>query len=171
MTVTSVQKDPTSLTMTMTAEFDASPERVWELWSDARQLERWWGPPEYPATMTSHDLRPGGRVAYYMTGPSGDQPRGIWDVLEVDPPRSLVVRDLFADDEGNPNPDLPAMTMRATIEDLGGGRTQMSILTEFPSTEAMEQVVAMGMEEGMKSALGQIDAILAETPSQNGAAS
>ena len=50
MTVTAVQKDPVNLTLTLTAEFDATPERVWELWSDPRQLERWWGPPSYPAT-------------------------------------------------------------------------------------------------------------------------
>ena len=40
MTVTAVRKDPAALTMTLTAEFDASPERVWQLWSDPRQLER-----------------------------------------------------------------------------------------------------------------------------------
>jgi uncharacterized protein YndB with AHSA1/START domain len=121
--------------------------------------------------MTSHDLRPGGRVAYHMTGPSGDQPKGLWDVVEVDPPRSIVFRDLFADDDGNPNPDMPAMTARVNIEDIGQGRTRMSIESIFPSTQAMEQVLAMGMEEGLKSALGQIDAILAETPGENGAAS
>lgn len=171
MTVTNVQKDPASLTIAITAEFDASPERVWQLWADPRQLERWWGPPEYPATMTSHDLHPGGRVAYHMTGPSGDQPRGLWDIVEVDPPRSLVFRDLFADDDGKPNPDLPASTARVTIEDIGGGRTQMSIQSTFPSAEAMEQVLAFGMEEGLKSAVGQIDAILAESRSLEGAAS
>ncbi len=56
MTVTAVRKDPDSLTMTVDAEFDASPERVWQLWADPRQLERWWGPPTYPATV--HEARP-----------------------------------------------------------------------------------------------------------------
>src|SRR6185369_15609894 len=69
MTVTAVHKDPEHLTMILDAEFEASPDRVWELWSDPRQLERWWGPPHYPATVTSHDLRAGGRVEYHMTGP------------------------------------------------------------------------------------------------------
>ena len=50
MTVTAVRKDPQALTMTVEAEFAASPERVWQLWADPRQLERWWGPPTYPAT-------------------------------------------------------------------------------------------------------------------------
>src|SRR5947199_165925 len=83
-------------TLAIDAEFDASPERVWQLWADPRQLERWWGPPTYPATFTKHDLAPGSRVEYHMTGPEGDQPHGYWDIVEVDPPRSLVFRDGFA---------------------------------------------------------------------------
>ena len=59
MTVTDIRKDSKSRTMTLEAEFPASPERVWQLWADPRQLERWWGPPTYPATVDAHDLRPG----------------------------------------------------------------------------------------------------------------
>jgi uncharacterized protein YndB with AHSA1/START domain/pimeloyl-ACP methyl ester carboxylesterase len=162
MTVTGVRKDPRALTMTIAAEFDAPPERVWQLWADPRQLERWWGPPTYPATFTRHDLAPGSRVEYHMTGPEGDQPRGYWDIVEVDPPRSLVFRDGFANNDGSPNTDFPKTTARVTIEELGGGRTRMSIESRFPSTEAMEQVLALGMEDGLKQAVGQIDAILAE---------
>ena len=162
MTVTAVRKDPAARTMVLEAEFDASPERVWQLWADPRQLERWWGPPTYPATVDSHDLRPGGRVEYHMTGPEGDQPRGYWDVVETDPPRRLVFRDGFANDDGTPNDDLPTTESRLRIEDIGEGRTRMSIDSLFPSAEAMEQVLAMGAEEGLKQAVGQIDAILAE---------
>ena len=171
MTVTKVHKDMDALVLTITAEFSATPERVWQLWSDPRQLERWWGPPMYPATMDAHDLRPGGRVEYHMTGPTGDQPRGLWDVLEVDPPRTLVFRDLFADANGNPNPDLPAMTGTVTIEPISPGRTRMSIASAFQTRAALDQVMAMGMEEGITQAVGQIDAILSETQAQMGAAS
>src|SRR4029079_1992792 len=107
MTVTAVEKDATALTMTVTAEFEPTPQRVWELWADPRQLERWWGPPSYPATVDSHDLRPGGKVEYQMTGPGGDQPRGYWEVDEVQPPHRLTFHDGFANDDGTPNPDLP----------------------------------------------------------------
>jgi len=162
MTVTAVRKDPHALTMTLDAEFEASPERVWQLWSDPRQLERWWGPPTYPATFTKHDLKPGARIEYHMTGPEGDQPRGFWDVQEVNPPHSLAVRDGFANDDGSPNTDMPTGEMRVSIEELGAGRTRMSIVSIFPSTEVMEQLLAMGQEEGMTQAVGQIDAILAE---------
>jgi uncharacterized protein YndB with AHSA1/START domain len=97
-----------------------------------------------------------------MTGPEGDTPQGYWDILEMDPPRSLVFLDGFANDDGSPNTDLPGSTARVTIEAIDAGRTRMSIESRFPSAEAMEQVLAMGMEEGLKQALGQIDAILAE---------
>jgi uncharacterized protein YndB with AHSA1/START domain len=148
--------------MTLTAEFDASPERVWQLWADPRQLERWWGPPTYPATFTRHDLRAGSRVEYHMTGPSGDQPHGYWDVLEADPPRRLVFRDGFAHEDGTPDDDFPRNEGRVTIEPVDGGRTRMSIESHFPSVEAMGQILAMGMEEGLTQAVGQIDAILTE---------
>ncbi len=162
MTVTAIRKDADKLTMTVDAEFDAPPERVWQLWADPRQLERWWGPPTYPATFTRHDLAPGSRVEYHMTGPEGDQPKGYWDVIEADAPRRLVVRDGFANADGTPNEEMPAGEMRVTIEALDSGRTQMSIVNIFPSAEAMEQLLAMGQEEGMREAVGQIDAILAE---------
>ena len=162
MTVTAVQKDPQTLTLSLTAEFDASPERVWQLWEDPRQLERWWGPPTYPATFTKHDLRPGSRVEYHMTGPEGDQPRAFWDIIEAVPPRWLLVRDGFANEDGSPNDAMPRNELRVTIEDAGDGRTHMSIASIFPSAEAMEQLIALGMERGLTEAVGQIDAILAE---------
>lgn len=162
MTVTAVHKDADSLTMTVTAEFTASPERVWQLWADPRQLERWWGPPTYPATFTAHDLKEGARVEYHMTGPEGDQPRGYWDIVEVDDPETLVFLDGFADDEGNPNTEFPVTTIRVTIEDIGDGRTRMAIANEFATLEAMDQLLAMGMEEGMTGAVAQIDDIIAE---------
>ena len=162
MTLTETRRDTEALTLTVDSEFDASAQRVWQLWSDPRQLERWWGPPSYPATVDSHDLRPGGRVAYHMTGPSGDQPRGYWDVLETNPPHSLAFRNGFANADGSPNSDMPTNMMRVLIERTGDERTRMSIETTFPSREAMEQLMAMGMEEGLNEAVGQIDTILAE---------
>ena len=162
MTVTAVRKDAQALTLTVDAEFDATPERIWQLWADPRQLERWWGPPSYPATFTAHDLRPNGRMEYHMTGPEGDQPRGFWDVEEVEPPNRIVFQDGFANEDGTSSTELPMTTARVTIQAIGGGKTRMSIESEFPTVDAMEQLAAMGMEEGLTQAVGQIDAILAE---------
>lgn len=161
MTVTNVHKDPDRLTMTITAEFEAAVAQAWQLWENPRQLERWWGPPEYPATVVDHDLTPGGAVNYYMTGPEGDQPRGWWKVTAVDAPHRLEFEDGFADGDGNPDPDMPTMLIRVDLSEPSNGGTRMAIETTFPSLDVMNQMVEMGMEEGMAAAMGQIDAILA----------
>ncbi|MCU1379053.1 MAG: Activator of Hsp90 ATPase 1 family protein [Acidimicrobiales bacterium] len=160
MSVTDVHKDTETRTMTITAEFAAPVERVWQLWADPRQLERWWGPPTYPATVVDHDLRPGGTVNYLMTGPEGDQPRGYWRVLAVDAPHHLEFEDGFADEAGVPNPDMPTTTIRVALDEQLDGRTRMAIRTAFPSAEAMDQMIAMGMVEGMTEAISQIDDLL-----------
>jgi uncharacterized protein YndB with AHSA1/START domain len=164
MGLTSVVKDPEALTMTVTSEWDVPAERAWQLWADPRQLERWWGPPAYPATVVSHDLVPGGRVNYLMTGPEGDQPKGLWEVLEVEAPRRLVVSDAFADDDWNDSGLAAPMLMTVDIADRGGGGVVMTMTTTFASLDALEQMIAMGMEEGLTEAMGQIDGVLASTP-------
>lgn len=160
MTVTAVHKDPTALSMTVETEFDATPERVWQLWADPRQLERWWGPPTYPATFVDHDLAPGGRAAYFMTSPEGEEFHGWWRVEEVEPPNRLRFEDGFADDEGKPNEEMPTTIATVTIAEGPDGATTMTIESKFGSREGMEQVIEMGMEQGMVEALGQIDALL-----------
>ncbi len=162
MSVTGVEKDLEALTMTVTAEYDVSAERAWQLWADPRQLERWWGPPTYPATVELHDLTPGGTVAYYMTSPEGEKYRGWWQVVEAQPPRHLLVKDGFADADGNPNADLPITVMRVRIDDREAGGVLVTIVSTFPSLEALQQLLSMGMEEGLRGAMGQIDGILAE---------
>jgi uncharacterized protein YndB with AHSA1/START domain len=137
------------------------------MWADPRQLERWWGPPSYPATVDSHDLRPGGTIAYHMTGPEGDLPRGWWEIVEMEPPHRLVFRDGFANDDGTKNPDIGPNEAHVSIEDIGGGRTRMEIKSIFADAKSLEQQLAMGMEEGLTQAIGQIDAILAGQPSRS----
>jgi uncharacterized protein YndB with AHSA1/START domain len=161
MTVTSVDRDVESRTLTMTAEFAAARARVWQLWADPRQLERWWGPPTYPATVVAHDLVPGGRVTYFMTGPEGDRHHGYWDITVVEPEHGLELEDGFADDDGVPNAEMPQTVMVLTLTDRADGGTVMTIESRFASTEVMKRMIEMGMEEGMQQALGQTDAILA----------
>jgi uncharacterized protein YndB with AHSA1/START domain len=160
MTVIDVVRDAQARTMTITARFDEPIGRVWQVWSDPRQLERWWGPPTYPATVTEHDLAPGGTVAYAMTGPEGDRHRGWWRVRAVASPRTLEFEDGFADANGEPRPDTPTAVIRVALSELAGGGTQMTITTTWASDEAMAQMLAMGMEAGMTAAVGQIDALL-----------
>jgi uncharacterized protein YndB with AHSA1/START domain len=159
MTVTKVRKDHGAMTLAITAEFKADPERAWSLWSDPRQLERWWGPPGYPATVVDHDFVPGGYVRYYMSGPD-HQPHGWWRFLAIDAPRSLEFENGLADEHGEPDPGMPVMVVRASLTGLAGGGTRMTVEATFPDADAMAQFLEMGMEEGMAAAVGQIDGIL-----------
>ncbi|MFJ8111279.1 SRPBCC domain-containing protein [Streptomyces sp. NPDC096132] len=159
MSVTSVDKDFDNLTLTLIADFAAPVDDVWQLWADPRRLERWWGPPTYPATVEDHDLSPGGEVTYFMTGPEGDKHRGWWRVTSVTPPTGLDFTDGFADEEGTPSPTMPTTTVRVRLTPHGDG-TRMEIRSAFGTREQMDQLVKMGMEEGLKEAVGQMDGIL-----------
>ena len=161
MTVISTTPDPRTRTLTVVAELAAPPARVWQLWSDPRQLERWWGPPTWPATFVEHDLVTGGRSRYLMTGPEGEQAHGWWTFLGVDEPRSIELEDGFADETGQPVPDMPTTRMRVQLEEVGTATTRMTLVSEFATVEQMEQLTSMGMVEGLTQALGQLDELLA----------
>lgn len=161
MTVISNTTDTEALTMTFVTEFDAPPSRIWHVWEDPRQLERWWGPPTWPATFDRHELTPGGKSRYHMTGPDGEIASGWWTTVVTDAPSRLVIEDGFSLPDGEPDRGMPTMRLEVTFDAIGdGGRTRMRILAQFEDLDQLEKVAAMGMVEGMTGALGQIDAIL-----------
>ena len=162
MPVTDIHKDPTALTLTIASEWDAPIDRVWQLWADPRQLERWWGPPTYPATVIEHDLSPGGKVAYFMTGPEGDQHHGWWKIVAVDKPRSLDFEDGFADINGNPNQAMPVTQSDRHVRRAGGrgdphgDREPLPIIGGDAADDRR-----WAFEEGFAGAIAQIEAVLA----------
>jgi uncharacterized protein YndB with AHSA1/START domain len=159
MTVITSKTDPENLTLTVVAEFDADRERVWEAWEDPRKLERWWGPPTFPATFTRHEFVVGGQVRYHMTGPQGETSRGWWRIDAIEKPNRIEFANGLAGDDGEPAPGVEPMPSRVTFEATGVG-TRMTVLTSFVSVAQMERMLAMGMQEGMSQAIGQIDALL-----------
>jgi uncharacterized protein YndB with AHSA1/START domain len=160
MTITSVDTDYDSLTVTLIADFDNPIDQVWELWSDPRKLERWWGPPGYPATVERHELSAGGEVAYLMTGPEGDKHHGVWRVSAVDPPTSLQFTDAFADSDGAPLEDSPVSEISVRLLEHEGG-TRMEMRMTFETREDMERIVDTGTVEGLRQAVSQMDGLLA----------
>ena len=159
MPITSVRKDPEALTMTVVADFAAPLRRLWDAYADPRQLEKFWGPPTYPATFTRHDMFPGGRSVYAMVGPEGDVSRGYWEFLDVKAPHSFEVLDGFCRPDGTPNSEMPTMRMTFVFEPTESG-SRLTTTTYFTSVGELEQLMGMGMEEGMRQAMGQIDPVL-----------
>ncbi|NLV80592.1 MAG: SRPBCC domain-containing protein [Rhodococcus sp.] len=160
MPVTDVRKNLDDRTLTIVADFAAPVQRVWEIYADPRQLEKVWGPPEYPATFVEHDLTPGGRVTYFMTGPEGEKFAGYWEIVAVDEPTRLSFLDGFADEKFNPNTDLPVSRNDYTFVEHDGG-TRATYVSTYESADALQQVLDMGVVEGASSAIGQIDELLA----------
>jgi uncharacterized protein YndB with AHSA1/START domain len=161
MAVTSVEKDYDNLQLILTADFDATIEQVWQLWADPRKLERWWGPPTYPATFVEHDLTPGAHSTYFMTSPEGEKYYGWWQITEVDPPTTIVLNDGFGDQNGNPAEGMPVGETRITLSTTEAG-TRMTLIGRNATVEDFNRVLEMGMEEGITASVGQMDAILAE---------
>ncbi|MDZ5078650.1 SRPBCC family protein [Nesterenkonia sp. HG001] len=159
MPITSVDKDLEALTMTVTADFPVPLRRLWDAYADPRQLERFWGPREWPATFTRHDMFPGGRSAYVMTGPDGETSAGWWEFLAVTPPHSFEVLDGFAGPDGEPDRNMPTMRMAFSFEESADG-SRLLVRTFFNSADELEELLTMGMEEGLRSALSQVDEVL-----------
>jgi uncharacterized protein YndB with AHSA1/START domain len=160
MSVTNVEKDPEALTLTVTADLDATVERAWQLWADPHQFERWWGPPGYETAVSDYDLRTGGRITFSMTGDEhGDRHDSTWEVLVAEPPHHLELRDADVDEHGRPNDGNAMTVMVITIAEGAGGGAVMQVRTHFDSLAGMEEVVP-GLEEGMRLMLGQMEAVL-----------
>ncbi|MBI1853863.1 MAG: SRPBCC domain-containing protein [Planctomycetes bacterium] len=156
MPLTSVTKDAAKLTLTVVGDYPVPQQRLWDAFADPRQLERFWGPPAYPATFTRHDFKVGGRAEYFLTLPEGKKWSGSWKFTAVNPIRSFEAKD---GEDNAEDENMPA-SMKFTFDTTPMG-SRLTIVTRFSSVEAMEQTVP-GMEEGLRAAMPQLDALLAE---------
>jgi uncharacterized protein YndB with AHSA1/START domain len=159
MPVIDATKDTENRSLTITARFAAPVERVWALYADPRQLERVWGPPTYPATFVEHKLAVGSRCTYFMTSPEGERHGGWWLITDVDEPHRFSFDDGFADADFNPQSELPVGHNDYRFEADGDG-TVATYVASYDTTEALQQVLDMGMEQGATLAINQIDDLL-----------
>lgn len=161
MTVTSTRKDPEGLRLGFVAEFDAPVERVWQLWADPRRLERWWGPPGYPATFETYEFTEGGQARYHMRDGEGQTYPGWWTITAIEEPHRLEFDDGFIDAEGERSVEMGSTHAGVVLEPLDDG-TRMTLTSRFESRRQFDEMDRMGMEEGMRLSLGQMDAVLAD---------
>ena len=162
MPLTSVTKDAETLTLTVVGDYPVPQQRLWDAFADPRQLERFWGPPMAPATFTRHDMRVGGRAEYFLALPNGEKWSGSWKFTAVNPICSFEAHD---GEDNAEDENMPA-SMKFAFETTPTG-SRMTVVTHFSSLEAMEQVVP-GMEEGLRAAMPQLDAVLAERSASAG---
>ena len=87
-------------------------------------------------------------------------PRPI-TVTSIDKDLDNLTLTLVADQDGAPVPDMPVSTVRMQLTEHEGG-TRMELRSSFESREQMEQILEMGVAEGLEQAVGQMDALLAD---------
>lgn len=117
------------------------------------------GPPAYPATVEKHELTPGGEVTFLMTGPDGDRSPGIWRIMAVDPPTSLEYTDAFADADWAQIDDMPVSRVRVRLTEREGC-TRMEMQMTLECREDLEKLLSTGGVQGLRDAVGQVDALL-----------
>ena len=158
----------------ITKVFNAPREKVWQAWTDPELVKQWWGPEGFTAPSIKIDFRVGGKYIYAMHGPDGSEwdrdmyTAGIFE--EIVPMEKIVLTDYFSDEEGNrikPSEEGQAADfpteMKSTIlfEDVGDGKTKLSIIYPKPENEAQwEAILKSGMKEGWQSSLNKFEATL-----------
>lgn len=114
--------------------FNAPIEFIWQLWTEPKQFQKWYGPQGFTVPVASMDLRVGGKRLICMASPDGNMK--MWttgEYTEIVPNERLVYTESMADEQGNVlspsamgmpegHPETTEVTVQ--LEDLGG-RTKM----------------------------------------------
>jgi uncharacterized protein YndB with AHSA1/START domain len=149
--------------LTYTRMFDAPPTLVFEAFSSCEHLRHWWGPRMWPMAECSVDFVVGGMWHYCLRGPNeGDESWGKAIYQEINGPKSLVYRDYFCDKDGNTDPNMPSTLVTYTFI-ARDGQTQLTGQAEYEDPADLQQVLEMGMLEGMAETLDRLDEHLAQS--------
>ena len=133
--------------------FDAPRDRVFAAFTDPELVPQWWGPRSTTTTVDVMDVRPGGAWRFVVAGDAGEDGfRGTY--REVTPPERIVQTFEW---EGMPG---HVIVETVTLEDLGG-RTKMTNVSLFHTTEERDGMLASGMEEGQAQTHDRLDELLA----------
>lgn len=160
MTTTKTKVEAKGKTLIIERIFEAPPSLMFDVWTDCKHLKHWWGPKEWPMHECEMDFREGGSWHYCLRGPNeGDESWGKALYDQIDKPKKIVYRDYFADNKGNINEDMPGSKTELVFLEHNGITRQVST-TEYESPESLQQVLDMGMIEGMNSSMERLDEYL-----------
>lgn len=146
-------------TITVKREFAAPLHQVWKAWTDPNLLDKWWGPKPWNAETKYMEFSEGGRWHYSMNGPDGEKHWAFADYYEIDPEKSIYVRDGFCDEEGTVNSKMPLNFWKLEFSEKDNV-TLVDMLLTFDSAEDLETNINMGFKEGFTQGLNQLDELL-----------
>jgi uncharacterized protein YndB with AHSA1/START domain len=143
--------------ITITREFDASPERVFRAHVDRDLFVKWVGPRSIDTTIERWDARTGGSYAYRAGREEDGFDTGFYGSFHEVRPHERIVQTFTW--EGAPD-GVSLETM--TFEELAGGRCRIVATSVVESIEIRDQILASGMEVGVNDGYEKLDALLAE---------
>jgi uncharacterized protein YndB with AHSA1/START domain len=161
-----VTKDLANKTLTVERLFKAPKEKLWRAYADKDWFVQWWGPEGWETTVKEFDFQPGGRNHYGMK--CVDQNQGEWfgqtswglmNYETIDEPNSLSYKDLFANEDGKAQEDMPTLTMTIKLVETDGQTNVISIV-QGDTAEDIEKVVQMGMVEGYASSADRLEQLV-----------
>ena len=159
MTATSSAKDTEII---ITREFGAQRQLVWDVWTQPKHVEKWFGPKGFTTRVDGLDFKVGGRSTYVMIGPDGTEYPSSGTFKEIVPIEKIVTTDEFGEgfEEAHPNMDLPQGMISTFLFDDLGERTKVTIITAHPTVEDRKKHEAMGVVDGWNSTLDKLDEYL-----------
>lgn len=157
---TIVLKDIAAKTLKVERQFNAPIELVWRAYTEAELLTKWWAPAPWKAESKELNFQPGGRWLYCMVGPAGERHWGCMMYKSIEKHKHFDIQDAFCDENGNINTEFPTATARISFESSANG-TIVKWDTIYPTSEALQQVLDMGMEQGLSMCIDQLEALFA----------
>lgn len=148
-------------TITVKKEFAANRQLIWDCHTKSELLDRWFAPAPFTTKTKSMDFREGGYWLYAMVDPAGPEYWGRMDYQTINPIDNYTLLDSFCDDKGEVNPELPRANWKVSFSEKNEN-TLVETLVTYPSPDALETVIKMGMKEGLIATIEKLDTLLAE---------
>ncbi|MBV6639593.1 MAG: SRPBCC domain-containing protein [Cyclobacteriaceae bacterium] len=146
-------------TITVKREFAANRALIWDCYTKSELLNEWFAPEPFTTKTKSMDFSEGGHWHYAMVDPEGTEYWGWTTYTKIQPIDFYDTQDAFSDSEGNVNKDLPQAEWHVEFADKGNN-TLVVTTVQYDSLEALDQVINMGMKDGMTSTLERLDKLL-----------
>jgi len=146
-------------TVSITKEFDASRDLVWDAYTKKELIDQWWAPKPFASRTKVMDFREGGRRFYAMVSPDGQERWALQEYRSITPKTNFKFFNAFADE--NENPQLPGSDWDFNFSEQNGKTTvHISIYNE--SLERMERVMADdGFRLGTEAQFKNLEDLLA----------
>jgi len=153
-------KDEANKKMTVTRNFDAPLDSVWQAWTDSTILDQWWAPRPWKAETKEQDFREGGHWLYAMVGPEDERHYSLEKYKTIRDLQSISSDNGFSDENGVPNPNMAVMHWVKSFTDKGD-HTTVQVDISFDDEAGMKQFLDMGFQGGFTMGLNNLDEYLA----------